>query len=980
MMSKPLRKKLFHSFLVLLISSVSYASMAFMNPCAGADPQTHSRGIGREHVTLSPSAVNSGNLISDSAKSTRLHDGRQGAAAVPVQPLSTTTIENALTAAITGPKTSAAVAGGHDSIRALVGEDNGKINARILYNKRNGTPRMIKIQDHTRAKSSNNRVQQRLSVDAANQFLTANRELLRIDDPEEELTVKKKWTDSLGSHHVRYQQRFQGLPVWGREACVHMDGTNRVYLFQGVFEPSPRNAEKNFAIDEQQAREAACRHLGLSDAAVDAVKSIERVWYTRPNGRMVTAYGVEVEPDLLQRWVCFVDGATGQVLHRISRINNEIYTTSATDLNGVVRTFTAWNDPEMGELLLDPTIPLNDPPHAPVPTRESGDTYILDARNQTQIDMLYYFAGPDWDPEAVSMVYHIKVIDGYYKRTFNRQGIDNHNLNNLLLGHVGENYANAFWNGTFIVFGDGDNQLFSNLCGALDITAHEYTHGVVEFTAGLLYENQSGALNEALADIFACMVDRDDWTIGEQVTLAPPFYLRNLADPSDGVNPLPTKMSEYRNFPVDQDHGGVHVNCGIPARAAYLMAEGLSAQNLGTSIGRDKTEQIFYRALSVYLTQASNFLDAREATIQAAQDLYGAREAGSVQAAWDVVEVAGDPQPDDQTPTDPVSGDDMMVYLRPADSQGDAFDVYAQQIPQPFQGYDPSMDRGPLNSMSATEMRPSVITVGENTMVFYVGTDHNLYCAVLDGEEMPITDSGDVHSMAISPDGRYFAYTREDETDNTIYVGNLDTGTMTPYELASPDTTLGETGIQNTTMNADSLSFDYTSHTLVFDAFNKLTIGSSGEEYTYWTIGCLDLNTGQFSWPFPNQNPNFDIGNPSFAYNNGFVIALDVIDYATDPATPQVWTMDLAQQIMWPVATSNPQHYNFSGMVCGVPSFWGSDDAITMQIFDPERGSLAFKVPLYQWEGLPDDAVQLNDSTLVKGAGIIENVIYHGTG
>jgi hypothetical protein len=390
------------------------------------------------------------------------------------------------------------------------------------------------------------------------------------------------------------------------------------------------------------------------------------------------------------------------------------------------------------------------------------------------------------------MAHHIKVIDGYYRDTFGRQGIDDQNLNYLLLGHMGENFANAFWNGTFIVFGDGDNQLLSNLCGSLDVAAHEYTHGVVEFTSGLLYENQSGALNEAFADIFGCMVDRDDWTIGEQVTLVPPYYLRNLADPSDAVDPLPTKMSEYQNLPVDQDHGGVHINCGIPARAAYLAAEGLSTQNLGTSIGRDKTEQIFYRALSIYLTQTSNFLDAREATIQAAQDLYGDAEASSVQAAWDVVEVVGEPLPDDPTPTDPVSGDDIMVYLRPADSRADAFDVYVQKIPRPFRGYDPSTDIGPLNSVPSAYMRPSVITVDEDTAVFYVGTDHNLYCVTLDGNEVPITSSGDVHSMAISPDGRYFAIAREDETDNTIYVGNLDAGTMTPYELVSPSTAPGE--------------------------------------------------------------------------------------------------------------------------------------------------------------------------------------------
>jgi len=83
-------------------------------------------------------------------------------------------------------------------------------------------------------------------------------------------------------------------------------------------------------------------------------------------------------------------------------------------------------------------------------------------------------------------------------------------MNYLIVVHLKENYANAFWNGKFVCFGDGDNQIFSALAGSLDITAHEIQHGITEFTAGLIYENQSGALNEAYSDIFACMVGRLD--------------------------------------------------------------------------------------------------------------------------------------------------------------------------------------------------------------------------------------------------------------------------------------------------------------------------------------------------------------------------------------------------------------------------------------------------------------------------------------
>ena len=97
-----------------------------------------------------------------------------------------------------------------------------------------------------------------------------------------------------------------------------------------------------------------------------------------------------------------------------------------------------------------------------------------------------------------------------------------------------------------MVYGDGDNQVFSNLAGALDVAAHEMTHGVIENTAGLIYENQSGALNESFADVFGVMVDNDDWFLGEDITVASPGYLRDMANPANGLSAQPTHMDEYQ--------------------------------------------------------------------------------------------------------------------------------------------------------------------------------------------------------------------------------------------------------------------------------------------------------------------------------------------------------------------------------------------------------------------------------------------------
>jgi hypothetical protein len=154
------------------------------------------------------------------------------------------------------------------------------------------------------------------------------------------------------------------------------------------------------------------------------------------------------------------------------------------------------------------------------------------------------------------------------------------------------------------------------------------------------------------------MIDRDNWTIGETVIKSPPFpvpYLRNMEDPSaggrfDASNPLqsvgqPSNMSEYANLPFTRksDNGGVHVNSGIPNRVAFLIAQ---------AIGREKTEQIYYRTLTQILTPDSDFQAAAQATMRAAQDLFGATEVNAVSSAWQAVglDVSGNAPQNNPTP------------------------------------------------------------------------------------------------------------------------------------------------------------------------------------------------------------------------------------------------------------------------------------------------------------------------------------------
>src|SRR5262249_47621795 len=158
----------------------------------------------------------------------------------------------------------------------------------------------------------------------------------------------------------------------------------------------------------------------------------------------------------------------------------------------------------------------------------------------------------------------------------------------------GMSYANAFFDGKHLVFGDGDGTNLLPTSAALDVVAHEFTHGVTTYTAKLGMEGENGALNEAISDIFGCFVEggaRPDWKMGETVfrkngKAAP---LRDLVDPHKSGNPA--DMSEF--VQTQDDNGGVHLNSTIVSHAAYLMAKKVKLDALRT---------IWYRALSKYLT------------------------------------------------------------------------------------------------------------------------------------------------------------------------------------------------------------------------------------------------------------------------------------------------------------------------------------------------------------------------------------------
>ena len=240
----------------------------------------------------------------------------------------------------------------------------------------------------------------------------------------------------------------------------------------------------------------------------------------------------------------------------------------------------------------------------------------------------------------------------FYRDVLGRNSIDDRGMRLDGYVHRGRRYNNAFWDGQEMVFGDGDGVVFTDFTGSLDVIGHELTHGVTEYTAGLEYHNESGALNESLSDVLGSLVkqwsrqetaDEADWLIGPEI-FTPDVdadALRSMKDPGSaydnetlGKDPQPAHMRDYVDLPdTDEgDNGGVHINSGIPNHAFYLTA---------TAIGGYAWEaagHIWYESLRASM-QTTDFQAFADTTDSKAGELYGpgSSEQMAVRDAWDGV-------------------------------------------------------------------------------------------------------------------------------------------------------------------------------------------------------------------------------------------------------------------------------------------------------------------------------------------------------
>jgi Zn-dependent metalloprotease len=252
------------------------------------------------------------------------------------------------------------------------------------------------------------------------------------------------------------------------------------------------------------------------------------------------------------------------------------------------------------------------------------------------------------------------VVYDFYEKIFGRKSVDDRGMRLDSSVHFREDpseaFDNAFWNGSQMIYGDGDGVTFNRFTQCLEVIGHELTHGVTQFEAGLAYHDQSGALNESFSDVFGSLVkqwyekqsaDQADWLIGAGL-LGKTIHgvaLRSLKAPGTayddphfgGKDPQPANMKQYVKLADTRagDNGGVHINSGIPNHAFYLVAIQLGGN------AWERAGKIWYDALCNRIRADATFETAARATLASASTTFGdtSVEFKAVKTAWQEVGV-----------------------------------------------------------------------------------------------------------------------------------------------------------------------------------------------------------------------------------------------------------------------------------------------------------------------------------------------------
>ncbi len=752
-------------------------------------------------------------------------------------------------------------------------------------------------------------------------YLLEAKKIMGINDPINEFVETKTSIDEQGNRHIRMQQVYRGIPIFGKEVILHEE-RNHITSLNGLFAATPESINTTPTINIEENRELVKTDIGSPikdiDRSVPGHKNLEQwtqelvILPSEDDAVFTLAYHNTVYTDIITRIEYFVDAHTGKVIDKYESLcklhNHEAFshdiktidtnedvdidnhqdvveggeTAQATDLFGNTVTINTW---EQGGTyyLLDASrnmfVSTSNMPDEPRGAIWTIDAFNTSPQNESSFNYDHVKSNNNgWSSHkgAVSAHFNGGKAFLYYKNVHARNSIDGKGGNIISLVNIsdenGNSMGNAFWNGQAMFYGNGDAN-FKPLARALDVAGHELTHGVVQNTANLVYQGEAGAINESMADIFGAMIDRDDWRIGEDVVKTGVFTsgaLRSLEDPHNGQSAgdyghgyQPRHVSE--KYTGSQDNGGVHLNSGIPNYAFYLFAT-------NSSVGKVKAEKVYYRALSQYLTKNSQFVDLRIAVVKAAGDLYNEAVVNAAKNAFESVGIGEGAGGDYETDYESNPGQEWLLVVDEAKTKTILLDKDKVVWADPF-------------SSVAPISKPSVSDNGED--IVYVGVDKKIHLIKVNWgtgqySDIVFEDQPIWRNVVVNKAGTKLAALKDDKT-NKIEIYDDGVGEWNTFTLTNPTYTEGvSTG---DVKFADAMEFDPTGEWLMYDAKSEIS-GSGGVSISYWDIGFARIwdnannlwGDGKIEKLFSSLPEDVSVGNPVYSKNSGYIIAFDYIE------------------------------------------------------------------------------------------------------
>ncbi|WP_432166935.1 M4 family metallopeptidase [Streptomyces sp. bgisy031] len=469
----------------------------------------------------------------------------------------------------------------------------------------------------------------------------------------EKLVVRDVIKDVDGTVHTRYERTYNGIPVLGGDLVVHENKAGTTETVTKAIKTAIKVASLKPVVTTAKAEKQALTAAKAAGSAKTSADQAPRKVIWAATGKPTLAYETVVgglqddgTPNELH---VITDAATGKKLYEYQGIETG---TGKTLYSGTVSLSTT---------LSGSTYQLTDG------TRGGHKTYNLKHKT-SGTGTLFTDTDDVWgtgtasssttdQTAAADAAYGAQETWDFYKSTFGRSGIKNNGVGAYSRVHYGNSYVNAFWDDSCFCMTYGDGSGNTHPLTSLDVAGHEMSHGVTSSTAGLNYSGESGGLNEATSDIFGTGVefyaansaDVGDYLIGEKINInGDGTPLRYMDQPSKDGGSANYWSSSVGNLDV-------HYSSGVANHFFYLLSEGSGAKTINgvsynsptyngatvTGIGRAKALQIWYKALTTYMTSTTKYAGARTATLSAASALYGSTstEYQTVAAAWTAVNV-----------------------------------------------------------------------------------------------------------------------------------------------------------------------------------------------------------------------------------------------------------------------------------------------------------------------------------------------------